>query len=123
MIKIASPPERLENFEKNRAPVRSVPKIKKKIALPCGASSSVFKIWMKTFISGGGEAENPKTRSLIEPDDIYDKPMTFDARRFHQVEPHEGHMWALAAYVPQAFTWISNENAEKLSSLNFPLPE
>ena len=43
--------------------------------------------------------------------------MTFDARRFHQVEPHEGRMWALAAYVPQAFTWILNENAKRLSSL------
>ena len=32
-------------------------------------------------------------------------------------------MWALAAYVPQAFRWISDENAERLSSLNFPLPE
>ena len=39
------------------------------------------------------------------------------------VEPHEGHMWALAAYVPRAFAWISDENASRLSSLNFPLPE
>ena len=35
--------------------------------------------------------------------DIHDKPITFNARRFHQLEPHEGHMWALAAYTPQAF--------------------
>ena len=26
----------------------------------------------------------------------------FDARRYHMVEPHEGNMWALAAYVPRA---------------------
>ena len=32
-----------------------------------------------------------KTRFLMGTwHDIHDKPMTFDARRFHQVEPHEG---------------------------------
>ncbi|OLP92457.1 hypothetical protein AK812_SmicGene25719, partial [Symbiodinium microadriaticum] len=34
--------------------------------------------------------------------DMHDKP-SFDARRYHMVEPHEGNMWALAAYVPQAY--------------------
>ena len=35
--------------------------------------------------------------------DMHDKPVSFDARRYHkEVEPHEGSMWALAAYVPQA---------------------
>ena len=29
--------------------------------------------------------------------DIHDKPVSFNARRFHKIEPHEGHMWALAA--------------------------
>ena len=28
--------------------------------------------------------------------DIHDKPMSFNARRFHKIEPHEGHMWAPA---------------------------
>ena len=31
-------------------------------------------------------------------------------------------MWALAAYTPQAFKWLTNENAGRLSSLGFPLP-
>ena len=35
--------------------------------------------------------------------DMHDKPVSFDARRYHKVEPHEGCMWALAAYVPQAY--------------------
>ena len=30
--------------------------------------------------------------------DSHDKPMSFNARRYHKIEPHEGHMWALAAY-------------------------
>ncbi|OLP86677.1 hypothetical protein AK812_SmicGene32204 [Symbiodinium microadriaticum] len=34
--------------------------------------------------------------------DMHDKPVSFDARRYHKVEPHEGSMWARAAYVPQA---------------------
>ena len=28
--------------------------------------------------------------------DMHDKPVSFDARRYHKVEPHEGSMWALA---------------------------
>ena len=27
--------------------------------------------------------------------DIHDKPMSFNTRRFHKIEPHEGHMWTL----------------------------
>ena len=43
-----------------------------------------------------------KTRALIGTwHDIHDRSITF-ARRFHQVEPHKGHMWALAAYTPRA---------------------
>ena len=43
-----------------------------------------------------------KTRALIGTwYDIHDKPITFDARRFYQVEPHEGLMWALAACTPR----------------------
>ena len=38
-----------------------------------------------------------KVRPLIGMwHDIHDKPITLDGRRFHQLEPHEGHMWALA---------------------------
>ena len=31
--------------------------------------------------------------------DIHDKPVSFNARHFHKIEPHEGQMWALAAYM------------------------
>ncbi|OLP77399.1 hypothetical protein AK812_SmicGene42545 [Symbiodinium microadriaticum] len=34
--------------------------------------------------------------------DMHDKPVSFDARHYHMVDPHEGRMWALAADVPQA---------------------
>ena len=45
-----------------------------------------------------------KTRALIGTwHDIHNRPITFDARRFHQVEPHVGHMWALAAYTLRVF--------------------
>ena len=64
-----------------------------------------------------------KTRALIGTwHDIHDKPITFDARRFHQVEPHEGRMWTLAAYTPRAFLWMKDDDASRLSSLGFPLP-
>ena len=64
-----------------------------------------------------------KTRTLVGTwHDIHDAPITFDARRFHQVEPHEGHMWALAAYTPRAFLWMKNDDALRLGSLGFPLP-
>ena len=35
--------------------------------------------------------------------DMHDQPVCFNARRFHKVEPHEGHMWAIAAYTPTTF--------------------
>ena len=83
------------------------------------------RVWIEDE-NGDAPAEvqmKSKIRALIGSwHDIHDKPITFDARRFHQVEPHEGHMWALAAYTPQAFKWLTNENAERLSSLGFPLP-
>ena len=64
-----------------------------------------------------------KTRALLGTwHDIHDSPITFDARRFHQVEPHEGHMWALAAYTPRAFLWMKDDDASRLASLSFPLP-
>ena len=44
--------------------------------------------------------------------DMHDNPVSFDARRFHKVEPHIGHMWAIAAYTPTAFKRCSNENAK-----------
>ena len=46
------------------------------------------------------------------------KDCEFDARRYHQIEPHEGCMWALAA-APQAFCRITNAHAADLLSLNF----
>ena len=54
--------------------------------------------------------------------DMHDNPVSFDARRFHKVEPHAGHMWAIAAYTPTAFKRCSNENCEELTSLGFPVP-
>ena len=55
--------------------------------------------------------------------DIHDKPMSFNARRFHKIEPHEGHMWALAAYTPQSFERCSDEVRSKLEELEFPCPD
>ena len=67
-----------------------------------------------------------KTRALIGTwHDIHDKPITFDERRFHQVEPHQGHQGhvrALAAYTPRAFLWMKDDDASRLSFLGFPLP-
>ena len=83
------------------------------------------RVWVENE-NGDAPAEvqlRTKTRALIGSwHDIHDKPITFDARRCHQVEPHEGHMWAMAAYTPQAFKWLNDENAARLSSLGFPLP-
>ena len=53
--------------------------------------------------------------------DIHDKPVSFNARRFHKIEPHEGHMWALAAYTPQSFRRCSDEVYLQLEELGFPL--
>ena len=53
--------------------------------------------------------------------DIHDKPVSFNARRFHKIEPHEGHMWALAAYTPQSFRRCSHEVCLQLEELGFPL--
>ena len=55
--------------------------------------------------------------------DIHDRPMSFNARRFHKIEPHEGHMWALAAYTPQSFERCSDEVRSKLKELEFPCPD
>ena len=55
--------------------------------------------------------------------DIHDRPMSFNARRFHKIEPHEGHMWALAAYTPQSFERCSDEVRSKLKKLEFPCPD
>ena len=63
----------------------------------------------------------PKTAKVRELKgtwmDIHDKPMSFNARRFHKIEPHEGQMWALAAYTPQAFERCSDEVRSKLEEL------
>ena len=44
--------------------------------------------------------------------DMHDKPVSFDARSYHMVEPHEGSMWALAAYVPQAFARATEQHRQ-----------
>ncbi|CAE7353893.1 unnamed protein product [Symbiodinium sp. CCMP2592] len=54
--------------------------------------------------------------------DMHDKPVSFDARRYHMVEPHEGSMWALAAYVPQAYARATEQHREALREAGFPLP-
>ena len=54
--------------------------------------------------------------------DMHDKPVSFDARRYHMVEPHEGNMWALAAYVPQAYSWATEQHRQALREAGFPLP-
>ena len=46
--------------------------------------------------------------------DMHDKPVSFDARRYHMVEPHEGSMWALAAYVPQGRRSSIDRHCEEL---------
>ena len=51
--------------------------------------------------------------------DMHDEPVSFDARRFHKVEPHEGRMWAIAAYTPQAFARCSSENRDAATALGF----
>ncbi|CAE7203396.1 unnamed protein product [Symbiodinium sp. CCMP2592] len=55
--------------------------------------------------------------------DMHDKPVSFDARRYHMVEPHEGSMWALAAYVPQAYARATEQHREVLAEVGFPLPQ
>ena len=54
--------------------------------------------------------------------DMHDKPVSFDARRYHMVEPHEGSMWALAAYVPQAYARATEQHRQALREASFPLP-
>ena len=53
--------------------------------------------------------------------DMHDKPVSFNARRFHKVEPHEGRMWAIAAYTPQAFARCSPQNCNAAARLGFPV--
>lgn len=45
--------------------------------------------------------------------DLLEFKRTFQSR-FHQVEPHEGHMWALA------FKWLTNEKRGKASVIRIP---
>ena len=54
--------------------------------------------------------------------DMHDKPVSFDARRYHMVEPHEGSMWALAAYVPQAYARATEQHRQALREAGFPFP-
>ena len=88
-------------------------------------SFSGGRVWVEDE-NGKSPAEvkmKSSVRSLIGTwHDIHDKRITFNARRFHQLEPHEGHMWALAAYTPQAFKHASDDIASRLERLGFPFP-
>ena len=55
--------------------------------------------------------------------DRHDMPVSFDARRFHKVEPHEGRMWAVAACTPQAFKRCSPENRDAATVPGFPVDD
>ena len=55
--------------------------------------------------------------------DMHDMRVSFHARRFHKVEPHEGRMWAVAAYTPQAFKRCSPENRDAATVLGFPVDD
>ncbi|CAE7886694.1 unnamed protein product, partial [Symbiodinium necroappetens] len=50
---------------------------------------------------------------------MHDKPVSFNARRYHT---HEGSMWALAAYVPQAYARATEQHRQALREAGFPLP-
>ena len=52
--------------------------------------------------------------------DMHDKPVSFDARRYHKVEPYEGSMWALAAFVPQAYARATEQHRQALREAGFP---
>ena len=54
-------------------------------------------------MKNGDASDRSSTENQNSSDNIQDKPITFDARRFHQVEPHEGHLSAMAAYTPQTY--------------------
>ena len=54
--------------------------------------------------------------------EMHDKPASINARRYHKLEPHKGHMWAIAAYTLTAFRRCSDETKDELASLGFPLP-
>ena len=68
-------------------------------------------------------AGGPKIQKLGCGMDMHDNPVSFDARRYHKVEPHEGSMWALAAYVPQAYARATEQHGEALEEAGFPLPK
>ena len=53
---------------------------------------------------------------------IHDTPMSFNARRFYKIEPHEGQMWALAATL-QLFERCSDDVRSKLEELEFLCPD
>ena len=53
--------------------------------------------------------------------DMHDTPICFNARhRFHMVEPHDGKMWALAAYTPLIYRRASVLHIDMLKLCGFP---
>ena len=61
---------------------------------------------------------NPRMGLHRDIQNMHDKPVSFDARRYHMVEPHEGSMWALAAYVPQAYACSTSPRKAERSGLS-----
>ena len=55
--------------------------------------------------------------------DVHDRPVTFNVRRYHMVEPHQGNMWCLAAYAPQSFKRATSDVVDALKQLDFPVPQ
>ncbi|OLP76461.1 hypothetical protein AK812_SmicGene43602 [Symbiodinium microadriaticum] len=52
---------------------------------------------------------------------MHDTPICFNARhRFHMVEPHDGKMWALAAYTPLIYRRASVPHIDMLKLCGFP---
>ena len=68
-------------------------------------------------------AKTAKFVSLKEHGSTFMTNLCLSTRDGHKIEPHEGHMWALAAYTPQSFERCSDEVRSKLKELEFPCPD
>ena len=79
------------------------------------------------------EDENGQATALLETKsgqkllrgtwvDMHDKPVSFNARKYHMLEKHRGNMWALAAYTPQAYKHAHESHVTELMELGFPVP-
>ena len=77
--------------------------------------------WGLCSLAGGQEGRT-RLRGRWRWLDMHDKSVSFDVRRYHKVEPHEGSMWALAAYVPQAYARATEQHWQALREAGLPLP-